>query len=74
MSDKAELKIGDLVKFSFIGSREIRIGILIEDLSGDLSGANCFYVYTWVNWKVYEPESKLHFKISTDEIVRKLSK
>ena len=59
-----ELKIGDLVQFSFIGSREIRIGILIED----------FYVYTWVNWKVYEPESKLHFKISTDEIVRKLSK
>ena len=69
-----ELKKGDLVKFSFIGSREIRIGILIEDLSGDLSGANCFYIYTWTNWKVYEPESKLHFKISTDEIVRKLSK
>jgi len=59
-----ELKKGDLVQFSFIGSREIRIGILIED----------FYIYTWTNWKVYEPKSKLHFKISTDEIVRKLSK
>jgi len=64
-----ELKKGDLVKFSFIGSRDrIRIGILIEDLSG----SNCFY--TWMNWKVYEPERKLHFVISTDEIVRKLSK